>query len=460
MRAIALTLAAIVMAAGECAVADDAPTAWKAGVASTVITPESPMWMAGYAARDKPSEGKVQDLYVKALAVEDAHGTRLVIVTSDLIGIPRELRESLVAAVADRYQLPPAGLLLNASHTHCGPELRASKAAAYELGTDRIRQAEEYVRALEDRILDTIGAALDGLAPATLEYCHARCGFAMNRRLPSESGYRNSPNPEGPVDHSVPVLAVRSGEGQLQALLFGYACHNTTLGFYQFCGDYAGFAQQYLQEDQPGATALFLTGCGGDQNPYPRGELQLAEQHGRALANSVLAALQTPPQPLSGSFGLALESVTLDFAPPASREELDQQAQSSDKYTRRHAELLLEELNSTGSIRTEYDYLVQAVRFGDDLLMIALAGEVVVDYSLRLKQELAGPRVWVAGYSNDVFGYVPSVRVLNEGGYEAGDAFRYSAFPGPFTQTIEERLVRAVHVAAAHSKIPKRPTSD
>lgn len=447
-RCVTVIAGLVVFAMCAPARADDVQPAWKAGVASTVITPESPMWMAGYASRDKPSEGKVQDLYVKALAIEDGRGARLVIVTSDLIGIPRQLRESLVAAVAERHQLPPEALLLNASHTHCGPELRASKAAAYELGSDRIRQAEEYLRLLEERILDTIAAALDRLAPASLEYTHARCGFAMNRRLPSGNSYRNSPNPEGPVDHAIPVLAVRNADGQLQTLLFGYACHNTTLSFYQFCGDYAGFAQQYLQEDQPGVTALFLTGCGGDQNPYPRGELKLAEQHGRALANSVLAALQTPPQTLSGPLGLALESVTLDFAPPASREELEQQAQSSDKYTRRHAELLLEELESTGSVRSEYDYLVQAVRFGDDLLLVALAGEVVVDYSLRLKQELAGPRVWIAGYSNDVFGYVPSVRVLNEGGYEAGDAFRYSAFPGPFTESVEERIVTTVHAAA------------
>ncbi|REJ91260.1 MAG: hypothetical protein DWQ29_05755 [Planctomycetota bacterium] len=177
-------------------------------------------------------------------------------------------------------------------------------------------------------------------------------------------------------------------------------------------------------------------------------------QHGRALCNSVLAALQTPPKPIAGPLRCAIDSVTLEFAAPDSREELERQAQSDNKYESRHAQLLLEELETTGTIRTDYDYLAQAVRFGDDLLLVALAGEVVVDYSLKLKQELDAPIVWVAGYSNDVFGYVPSLRVLKEGGYEAGGAFRYSSFPGPFAETVEERVLKAVSEVVKRTSEP------
>jgi len=426
-----------------------ADTAWRAAAAATVITPEQPMWMAGYAARDKPSEGKVQDLFVKVLAIEDAAGQRVVIVTSDLIGIPRALRESVAASVTERHGIPPQSLLLNASHTHCGPELRADRAPISGESGDRVRQAEDYLRSLEQKILSTIATALDQLAPAKLEYCHARCGFAMNRRLPQDGTYQNSPNPEGPVDHAVPVLVVPNAAGELQSLLFGYACHNTTLGFFQFCGDYAGYAQEFLEADHPGITAFFLMGCGGDQNPYPRSKLELAQQHGRTLANSVEAALQTPPRPLTGALRSAMQTVTLDFATPPSREELLQQKVSDNQYERRHAEVLLAELDSTGSIRAQYDYPVQALRFGDDLLMVALAGEVVVDYSLKLKESLDAPIVWIAGYSNDVFGYVPSLRVLREGGYEAGGAFMYSRFPGPFADSVEERILKTVDATVA-----------
>ncbi len=424
----------------------EAPEAeWKAGVASVVITPEKPMWMAGYAARDKPSEGKVHDLYAKALALEDPQGTRLVIVTLDLIGIRRPLRDWLVAEVAKRCKLPPEGLLLNASHTHCGPELRASKAALYDLAPERVEQAEQYCEALQGKLLGLVEQAVGNLAPAKLSYTHARAGFAMNRRLPTERGFQNRPNPDGRVDHDVPVLRVDSPDDKLVAVLFGYACHSTTLSFYQFCGDYPGFAQAYLEEAHPGTMALFMAGCGGDQNPQPRRTLELAEQHGRALANGVEAALVSRPRPVRGPIRAAIEEVTLQFAEPPAREELEKQADSKNKYERRHAQALLGELEENGQIRTTYPYLVQVVRFGDDLTLVAMAGEVVVDYSLRLKSELAGAPVWVAGYSNDVFGYLPSRKVLEEGGYEGGDAMRYTTLPGPFAPSVEKLVVEKVH---------------
>jgi len=441
-------LIAVLVACGTAVtvVADESDTHWKAGVARVVVTPESPMWMAGYAARDKPSEGKVHDLFAKALALEDDTGKRLVLVTCDLIGITRVLRDDLVQEAHQRFELPPESLLFNASHTHCGPELRTTKASLYGLEPERIEQSRAYLRSLKEKLLQAIGESLQAMAPAQLGYSHGRAGFAMNRRLPTEQGIRNRPYPDGPVDHDVPVLRVETPNGQLRAVVFGYACHNTTLGFYQFCGDYAGFAQQYLEEAHPDTTAMFVTGCGADQNPQPRRTLDLAQQHGRALSNGVEAALLGPTRPVRGPLGLAVGDATLEFAPPPSQEDLAEQAKSKNKYERRHAEALLRELQEKGTIRESYPCLLQVARFGDDLLMIAMAGEVVVDYSRRFKNEFGEERpVWVAAYSNDVFGYVPSLRVLNEGGYEAGGAMRYTVLPGPFAATVEDSVVATVH---------------
>lgn len=417
---------------------------WKAGAAAVKITPEQLMWMAGYAARKKPAEGKAQDLFAKALALEDGAGSRLVIVTLDLVGIPRSLREAVAKQAQEKYRLPPASLLLNASHTHCGPVVRSGGSFSYDLSPEESKKIDEYMAGLRAKLTALIGQALNDLAPAQLGYSHARCGFAMNRRLPTEKGYQNSPYPDGPVDHAVPVLRVER-DGKLRAVLFGYACHNTTLAFYQWCGDYAGYAQEYLEADHPGRTALFLTGCGGDQNPYPRGQLEQAKQHGRALANAVEAALLPKPKPVRGPLHVALETVTLEFVPPATRDQLLKQLESKDVLEARKAKHFLAELEQHGTIRNTYDYLIQVVQFGDDLTLIGLAGEVVVDFSLRLKKELAGSPLWVAGYTNDVFGYVPSLRVLREGGYEGGGAYRYSALPGPFAPSVEERIIDKVH---------------
>lgn len=418
---------------------------WKSGVATAVITPEDSMWMAGYAARNKPSEGKVHDLHAKALALEDARGTRLVIVAVDILGIPRGLRDRLEKESTQRYGLPPEGLLLNASHTHCGPEVNELMAFVWGVPPERIQQSREYVKALEEKLLGLVGEAIDKLAPARLAYTHARAGFAMNRRLKTDRGVALASNPDGPVDHDVPVLRVEGPDGQLRAVLFGYACHCTTLSFYQLCGDYAGFAQLYVEEAHPGTTALFMAGCGGDQNPYPRGTLALAEQHGRALANGVEAALISPAKPVGGPLRLALDDVVLEFAEPPTREQLDERAKSSNPYERRHAETLLKELDETGQIHKTYPYLVHVAQYGDDLTMVALAGEVVVGYSLRLKAELPGPPVWVAGYSNDVFGYVPTERILEEGGYEAVVSAMYYGLPAPFAMSVEKLIVDKVH---------------
>lgn len=424
--------------------AADSP-AWKAGTATVKVTPTEPMWMAGYAARTKPSEGVASDLFCKALALEAADGKRFVFVTCDLIGIPRGLREGVEAAVASKFALPPEAILLNASHTHCGPEFRVSGGSVQDDG-ERQRQGREYGATLQTKIVDLVGRALDALAPAKVEYVKARCGFAMNRRTPSDAGFKNNPWSEGPVDHDVPVLKVSGGDGKLRAILFGYACHNTTLGFYQFCGDYAGFAQQYVEEKHPEATALFLMGCGGDQNPYPRGEIELCRQHGRSLATAVEAALgSSPVRELKPMLASALRKVTLEFAPPPPREVLTRDLESPNKYLARHSQRLLDQLDKNGKIETLYDTPVQMVRLGGLLTLVAFPGETVIDYSLTTKKNLAEDGiVWVAGYSNDVFGYVPSKRVLLEGGYEGGGAFIYGSFPGPFSADVEERLLKTV----------------
>jgi hypothetical protein len=373
---------------------------WQAGVASAVITPHSPLPMAGYAARKEPAEGPEQDLFAKALAVQDADGRRVVILTMDLIGVIDRLRQEVAGRVEADYGLPPDALLMNASHTHCGPSYGHEDAA-------------EYFRFLADTLVAVVGQALDQLQPATLSYGQARCGFAMNRRTPTDDGYRNHPNPRGVVDHTVPVLRVDGADGQLRAVLFGYACHNTTMGFRRWLGDYAGYAQQYFQEDHPGVTAMFLAGCGADQNPYPRSELVYAQRHGRSLATAVEAALEVGQKtlrhqrPLPGPLQFALETVDLPFDVPD---------------------------------RPDFSYPVQVIRFGKELCLVALGNEVVVDYALRLKRELAAgdeAAVWVAGYSNVYSGYIPSRRVLLEGGYEADSR--------PWKPELEELIVAKVH---------------
>jgi len=422
-------------------------TDWKAAATKAVITPKEPMWMAGYSSRNKPAEGTALDLYAKALALEDSHGRRMVFITLDLIGVPRPLRAHLEKRLGEAYHLPPESLLLNASHTHCGPEYRVDGKGGIFAEFNYNAVADAYGIFLEDTLFKLVGDALSQLSPAQLTYHHARCGFSMNRRLPVDGTYNNSPNPEGPVDQDVPVLRVSAPDGTIRAVLFGYACHNTTLAFYQWCGDYAGFAQAGVEAAHPGAIALFVQGCGGDQNPYPRHTIELAQMHGQSLATAVESALTATAQPVNGPLEEKLADVELDFA-PVSRVDLDEQAKSTNKWMATHAKVVLTQLDQ-GKALTHYAYPVQVLRFGDGLTFVGLAGETVVDYSLRLKRELAGPPLWIAGYCNDVMAYIPSKRVLGEGGYEARDSMYFSTLPGPWARTLEERIIGEVHTLAS-----------
>jgi len=311
---------------------------------------------------------------------------------------------------------------------------RTARAVAYELDAEQSAAVTRYTRTLEDKIVQLIEEACEGMQPASLSYGEGTATFAVNRRKIRGEGYVIAPNPEGPVDHIVPVLLVSDENGRALAVLFGYACHNTTLGgdFYQYNGDYAGFAQLEFEAQHPGVTPLFMIGCGADANPEPRGKLELAEQHGKALAAAVDRVLAEKLAPVRGPLSVAFERVDLPFVDPPTKEELEQRRGQGNVYQQRLTELLLERIAKQGKIDAAYPCPVQVVRFGDDLTLVALAGEVVVDYAIRLRKEFAGERLWVAGYSNEVFAYVPSERVLSEGGYEGGGAMVYFGWHGPF----------------------------
>ena len=445
-----LPFAALVFSAilsfATAAPATRAEPVWRAAAASVAVTPEQSMWMSGFGSRNRPSEGKAQDLFVKALALDDGGGRRLVVVTMDLIGMPRTLRKNLERRAQAAWRLPPEFLLLNASHTHSGPEFSLGQVPSDDMILKDPAAGETYGAKLEEKVFQLIGTVLANLQPASLSYRHARAGFAMNRRLPTPAGYRNSPNPDGVVDHDVPVLRVAGADGKLQAVLFGYACHATTLNFYTFSGDYAGYAQEYLEAAHPGAVALFLNGCSGDQNPYPRGTLELAQVHGRTLATAVEAALGANPKPIVEPLAAAYAEIPLPYAPIPTREELQGMLATGNATQKKRAERLLGELDRNGRLATDYPYPVQVIRFGRQVALVALGGEVVVDYALRLKKELSAGMVWVASYSNDIMEYIPSRRVLDEGGYEARDSLLSGPLhPAPWAPTVEEQIVAKVH---------------
>lgn len=435
----------LVLAMLQCASAADG--GWKAGVAKVVITPDKPMWMSGYSSRDKPAEGKIHDLWAKALVLEDANGRRCVLVTMDLVGIPRDVSVAVCGAIKKKHDLPREAVMLSTSHTHSGPVVGPNLRAMYFFGEEQAKLVDEYTQALQDKLVGVVGQALEQLGPVRVEWGSGHATFAVNRRNNKEADVpklRELGQLKGPVDHDVPVLAVRDPEGHLKAVAFGYACHATVLPFYQWCGDYPGFAQITLEKAHPNAVALFWAGCGGDQNPLPRRSVALAAEHGKRLADAVEAVLAGPMTPLQGELAAVYSEIPLAFGDLPSREQLVRDTTAKDKFFAERARLLLRRIDKEGSLSGTYPYPVQTWRLGNDLTWVALGGEVVVDYSRRLKSELGRGTTWVAGYANDVMAYIPSLRVLKEGGYEGATAMVYYGQPTVWSPRVEESIVAAV----------------
>jgi neutral ceramidase len=419
---------------------------WHAGVAKTVITPKESMWMSGYASRTKPAEGKVHDLWAKALVLEDAQGKRCVLVTMDLIGIDRGLAESICADLKKRYDLQREQIMLSTSHTHCGPVVGHNLGTMYHLDDKERQKVEDYAKSLHAEVVDLVGSAINDLKPALVSWNIGYTTFATNRRTNNQDNVpklRELGQLKGPVDHDVPVLCVREPGGKVRALVFGYACHATVLSFQQWCGDYPGFAQLELEQRFEGATSLFFAGCGGDQNPLPRRTVALAESYGKQLADAVEMVVKAPMKPLAPIVKSSYTHVDLSFGELPTRDKLVQDTMNKNPYIVSRAKMLLAQFEKTGSLKQTYPYPVQAWRLGDDLTWIALGGEVVVDYSLRLKKELG--KVWVTAYANDVMAYIPSLRILKEGGYEGDTSMIYYGHPTAWGPRIEERIVETVH---------------
>lgn len=445
LSGLVLTVAAILPAAQQAQKAPQTNT-YKAGLAKVVITPDKPTWMAGYASRNKPSTGKIQDLFAKALAITDSGGNRVVIVTTDLLGLPGALTSEISEHANKSYGLKRGQILFNSSHTHTGPVLHGSLAGAYDLDPVQSKAVADYTQQLKTKLIKLIGDAIKDSSPAKLSFGRGSAQFAMNRREKRPNGtIAIGVNREGPVDKEVPVLKVESADGRLRGIMFGYACHNTTLTgeFYEFSGDYAGFAQEAVEKAHPGTLTLFVAGCGADINPYPRSKLDVAQQHGDELAKSVDQVLADSMPTVSGQIKSMIGGVMIPFATTPTREEWQARLKDENSFRRHHAERWLAKLERDGKIMSEYPYTIQILQIGD-LKMVALAGEVVTDYSLRLKKELGG-NTWVAGYSNDLCSYIPSARMYDEGGYEVVDSMIYYDLPGPYTPAIEEKIIGKVH---------------
>ncbi len=425
------------------AAADEGPPV-AIGAARVEITPDGPIRLSGYLARDAESKGVERPIWAKALAIgaDGVNPGPAILVAVDNLGVP----ESITAEVAERLHrragLVPDRLSIGSSHTHCAPCLTgvAPNIFGKPIPADQQARIDRYTRTLVDKLERVCLDALADRKPGRLAWSQGQAGFAANRRTRG-----------GPVDHALPVLKATAADGTLRAVVLNYACHCTTIdpSVNLVDGDWAGYAQASIEADHPDCVALTLIGCGADANPSRKSTPGGAVAHGRELADEVnrLLRLGAAWTALAGPPEIAVERFSLPYDTLPTREQLEQLVKQGGPPGY-NASTQLARLDRGEPLPTTLPYSARAWRFGDRLLMVFLPGEVVVDYVLRLKRELDPARLWVTAYANDVPCYIPSERILREGGYEGGGAMVYYGRPTRLKPGVERIIIDSVHRVA------------
>ena len=414
-----------------------ADTMRQVGAASVDITPDYPVRLSGYGSRRLPSTGVSQHIFAKALAIGSDEEGPAVLVTVDNCGVPAWMREEVLKRLATRTKVADERFAICSSHTHCAPMLIGVLPNIFgmDIPPEHMTAIERYTRELTDNLEKVVLAALADRKPATLAWSVGKVGFAANRRS----------FPLKPVDHDLPVLRATDADGKVRAIFTSYACHCTTIGIEEIHGDWAGVAQEALQREFPGAIALTALGCGADQNPNPRRTMELVKQYGEDLGAEAKRIALGEMKVVNGALACQTKQIQLAYDKLPTRAEWEALAASKTAATAYHAKKNLARLDRGEAIPTSLPYLVQRWSFGEDMAMLFLPGEITVDYSLRIKREFDRSRLWVNGYANDVPCYIPSRRVLDEGGYEGAGAMVYYDRPTKFAPDVEERIMSAVH---------------
>ncbi|MDG1855158.1 MAG: neutral/alkaline non-lysosomal ceramidase N-terminal domain-containing protein [Verrucomicrobiales bacterium] len=414
------------------------------GVAKVDVTPKEPVVLAGYGGRTKEFDGIDSSLWARCMVI--GRNEPAVIVVVDNCGVPGKLR-SLLAKRLSKHGIPEKNLVVSATHTHNAPNLRgyAPILWAGRASPDQEKGIDNYTNFLIDKMETVVAEALKKREPMQLGWSRGMVQFGGNRRLIREgkwAGFGFQRN--GPVDHSLPVLVARDLKGNARAVWANYACHCTTVGSRNHVGgDWAGYANEMIEKEFKSAVSLMTIGCGADVGPQPSGGLEDAKKHGSSIAKEVKNLLEKELIPLPGVTSVTGSTAKLPLVEPSPRKHWEAQ-KSVGNFHGELAKEMLSQLDSNGKISSEVDYPIQSWKFGDQLAMVFLAGEVVVDYSVRLNRELDWKRLWISAWSNDMPGYIPSKRVLKEGGYEAEFSQVYYGLPGPYLPEVEDTVVSAV----------------
>jgi len=436
---------------------------WIVGVSEEEITPKYSTYMAGFVARERPSEGTHDPLYARTLVISDEKEI-LAIISLDLLGIDEELTNEIRIKAEEKLGFAGKNIIVHATHTHSGPCVQKN------LLCERIDF--NYRGFLIERCVQSLEKALRNLNPAFLFFNIGR----------EETIAYNRFDPLGPKDYDVPVLRIENKDKNIKSILTSYACHPVVLGPQNllFSADFPGFLIKTLKAIYGNIEILYMTGCAGQINTghsafdsikklnIERRTFKEAERIGRALAGVVLHTNEVIGDSRYKSEyyiePTLLVKTTLVDLPLLKQDSIEEIIKKKEMWRKRLKELesfpgnygekrLLEmyiywaELMEKNKLTKDFVRVEVYVAKLGNIYMIFLPGEAFVEIGLDIKSFISskGFKSMVVSYCNYVPGYIPFKSCYHSNGnYEVEESYRFYGLPAPFSPEASEILINIV----------------
>jgi hypothetical protein len=427
-----------------------------AGVSQTDITPPIGNLLVGHKVRNRPSERVHDFLKVKVLSLYDGK-KRIVFITSDLIYFPFSYAKEVKAEIRKVTGLEDEQVYLTASHTHTGPGL--SFASNYFPYPEHV--LPEYLYLLKRKIAGCVFEAIHNEKSAEIcwGYGSVDIGVVNRRKKNVDGSVIGAPAWDRAVDKEISLLKVIAN-GNIEAVLFSYTCHPTTIGtnIYEISADYPGVSQRILENIFPGAVALFMNGCCGDIRPaivdengenFRGGDFSDIERMGSILAYEVAKEMEKAI-PVEGRIEYSLIDFNLPLAEeliPQNKEDIEKMADkyikekySSEEVANRWRKNVAEKIESE-KFKPFVPCQLHGVKVGD-VKFAGFPGETMVGIGHRVKEAL-GRKSFTTSFTNGEVSYFPTREALYEGGYEAV-SFLYQNIAAPFAESFEDDIINAM----------------
>lgn len=406
----------------------------RVGYSKVCISPAIGQPLAGFAAREGVCKGIHDDLFARAVVLEN-ESQAVALVSVDVLALSSEFVDQVRTKITGRTGISRDAVMIASTHTHAGPVT--------------IKTFFNPEDSLDSGYMTTLAAAIEtSVVQAWESKFPARAGVGSG--WVGGIGVNRRTSDKRPVDEEIGILKVEDDRGKVRLVLINYACHPTVLGSDNLLatGDFPHFAVEKIETALGGGGfAMFVNGTQGNISMGHSSELSAigvitpgrtfehAAELGHKLADATMVALAEIRAEKFIEIGAATSVVrfplkglpSIDKAAQQFREaegKLDRLMQGDaapEILMKAKSQLLYSSItnyyaNETANLDGHLPVEIQAVRIGDAVLL-AVPAEVFVEIGLELKRR-AKHKTYIIGIANGYIAYFPTRIAYPDGGYE------------------------------------------